>query len=162
MTVRDETETDRAAVHAIVHAAFGQENEAVLVDRLRAGGDAQISLVAVDASGVIGHVMFSEMIAPFRALGLAPVSVAPERQGQGTGTRLIEAGIRQARALGYDAVFVLGDQNYYSRFGFDAAAAVGYVSPYAGPHLAILTLTDGPLPRAGRVDYAPAFADGGL
>ncbi len=102
------------------------------------------------------------MSAPFPALGLAPVSVTPARQGQGVGSRLIEAAIQRARDLGYEAIVVLGDQRYYSRFGFDAAAASGYASPYAGPHLALLKLPERTLPSEGRIDYAPAFDEAGL
>jgi putative acetyltransferase len=162
LMVRDETPADHAAVYEIVDAAFGEPGEAKLVDRLRSDGAAVVSLVAEEAGDLLGHIMLSEMTAPFRALGLAPVSVAPARQSQGIGSRLIEAAIGRARVLGYDAIFVLGDQRYYARFGFDVAAASGFTSPYAGPHLAMLTLTDQPLPREGRVDYAPAFEEAGL
>jgi len=163
MIVRDEAPADHAAVHALVHAAFGQADEAVLVDRLRETGDSRVSLVAEEEDGVIvGHILLSEMSAPFRALGLAPVSVTPERQGQGLGSRLIEAAIERARAMGYAAIVVLGDQAYYGRFGFEVEAAEGYASPYAGPHLALLRLTDEALPKGRRLDYAPPFEEGGL
>lgn len=157
MIIRDEKPADRAGVREVVLAAFGGHQEADLVDRLRADGDAEISLVAVDGTRIVGHVLFSPMSAPFRALGLAPVSVLPDRQGTGIGSLLIRAGLERAELGGWQGVFVLGEPAYYRRFGFDAALAGGFASPYAGPNLLALAL-GGPLPAtAGRVDYAPAF-----
>jgi putative acetyltransferase len=155
-SIRAEHPADRAAIHAVVAAAFGQPDEADLVDSLRYGGHAVVSLVAEEDSGVVGHVMLSAMQAPFRALGLAPVSVTPDRQSAGVGSALIIEAIRLAREASYAAVFVLGDQAYYSRFGFDVDAATGFASPYAGAHFAVLALE--PLPvTTGAVAYAPAF-----
>ena len=62
-----------------------------------------------------------------------------------------------ARRDGWRLVFVLGDPGYYGRFGFSAAAAAPFESPYAGPYLMALALGEGPLPGFGRFDYAPAF-----
>ncbi len=158
MIIRDETPSDHAAVRDLVAAAFGQPDEADLVERLRADGDAAIALVAEDNGSVVGHILFSRMQAPFRALGLAPVSVAPERQGTGIGSRLIRAGLERAQAEGWQGVFVLGDPAYYRRFGFDPALAKGFTSAYSGPYLMAIAL-GGELPeRQGPVDYAPAFA----
>jgi len=156
MQVRPEQPADRAAIHAVVVAAFGQKDEADLVDVLRDAGDAVVSLVAVEGDRVVGHVMLSAMQAPFRALGLAPVSVVPDRQSAGLGSALIVEAVRLAHEAGYAAIFVLGDQAYYSRFGFDVEAAAAFSSPYAGHHFAVLALQ--PLPTTtGAVEYAPAF-----
>lgn len=157
---RSETPEDAAGIHALVAAAFGRVDEADLVDRLRADGDALISWVAVDAeaNALIGHVMFSPMAAPFWALGMAPVSVRPDWQGRGIGSALIRAGLNLARNEGWAGVFVLGDPAYYGRFGFEAALAAGFASPYAGPHLMAQSLA-GELPAlAGEIAYAPAFS----
>lgn len=155
---RDETEADHKAVREIVTAAFGREDEADLVEALRRSGEAEISLVAEDEGVVVGHVMFSPMTAPFRALGLAPVSVTPKRQMFGIGGALIRNGLDRARAAGWDAVFVLGDPEYYTRFGFDPKLAAGFASPYAGPNFMALALS-GDLPQiSGKVEYAQPFS----
>ena len=159
MLIRDEGPADAPAVRALVEAAFGRPLEANLIDRLRADGDAAISLVAVDGGEVVGHVLFSGMAPPFRALALAPVSVAPHRQRSGVGTRLIRVGLARAKDGGWRGVFVLGDPAYYRRFGFDPAVARGFASDYAGPHLMALAPGGGDLPATGgRIDHAPAFA----
>ena len=145
-------------MRAVVIAAFGQVEEADLVEAVRNAGDATIALVAERGGAVVGHVMFSPMHEPERCLGLAPVSVVPESQGQGIGAALIRAGIERARHEGWRGVFVLGHADYYPRFGFSPEAARDFASPFAGPHFMFLPLTtDAPL--EGRARYAAAFGD---
>jgi putative acetyltransferase len=156
--VRTEGADDAADIRDVVTAAFGRSGEADLVDRLRKGGDSVVSLVAVERRRIVGHVMLSWMTAPFRALGLAPVSVAPDQQRRGIGSLLIRTALERATRDGWEVVVVLGDPAYYSRFGFDPALASGFESPYAGPYLMALCLKGPLLVRTGRLDYAPAFA----
>ena len=71
---------------------------------------------------------------------------------------MIRAGLARAKKDGWEAVFVLGSPDYYTRFGFDVSLASGFQSPYAGPYLMVLALQDSGLPTAtGAVSYAPAF-----
>lgn len=158
VTVRPERAGDLEAIDDVVIRAFGRDDEARLVAQLRRDGDATTSLVAVAGDVVIGHVMLSPMSAPFRALGLAPVSVAPKHQKQGVGAALIDAAVVQARQGGWSAIFVLGDPAYYGRFGFRADLAAGFSSPYAGPHFMVLPLTDELPVASGKVSYAAAFS----
>ncbi|GGC61869.1 GNAT family N-acetyltransferase [Chelatococcus reniformis] len=158
MIVRAEEPGDRRAIRAVLEAAFPTPAEAGLVDRLRADGNTEISLVAVDEGAIVGHVMFSRIAAEFRALGLAPVAVLPTRQRSGIGSRLIRSGLARAEADLWRLAFVLGDPPYYRRFGFDPALASGFTSPYAGPYFMALALTRPLPPLSGRIDYAPAFA----
>jgi putative acetyltransferase len=157
--IREEAPADIAGIRAVVEAAFSRPDEADLVARLRAEGGSITSLVAADEDSIVGHVMLSKMAAPFRALGLAPVSVAPHRQRTGIGSALIRSGLEKAAAGGWESVFVLGEPAYYARFGFSAALASGFASPYVGPYLVALAL-NGPLPAiAGKIEYAAAFRD---
>ena len=158
-TIRPERSGDEAGIADIVERAFGRPDEARLAERLRADGDAMISLVTEEEGAIVAHVLLSRMDAPLRALGLAPVSVAPERQRRGIGSALVREALDVARSDGWEAVFVLGDPVYYRRFGFRARLAAGFGSPYAGPYLMALALS-GSLPATeGRIDYAPAFSD---
>lgn len=155
--IRNEERDDIPEVRKIVQEAFLQPAEAKLVDRLRADGEAVISGVAVDAGQIVGHIMFSRMDAPFRALGLAPVAVKPGLQGNGIGSELIRWGLAKAKSNGWRGIFVLGDPKYYERFGFSVALASGFESPYAGEHFMAIAL-DGDLPATfGKVEYADAF-----
>ena len=123
MKVREEIPADRAAIRALHLSAFPTEDEADLVDRLRDDGDIVFSLVSEVADCLTGHALFSRMTAPFRALGLGPVAVFPEWRAQGMAARLIETGLDLAAEARWEAVFVLGEPAYYTRFGFDAAQA---------------------------------------
>ena len=157
--VRPERPSDPPAIRSLLQQAFPTSAEADLVDRLRRDGDCVLSLVAEAEGEVVGHILFSAMAAPFRALGLAPVAVRPDGQWRGIGDALIRQGLALAAAGEWEGVFVLGEPAYYTRFGFDAALARGFGSPYAGPNLMALSLREDALPaREGPVSYAPAFA----
>ncbi len=159
MRIRIERGEDFEGVRRLHLASFSSADEADLVERLRATGDAEISLVAEDEGQVVGHVMFSRMNAPFKALGLAPVAVQAEQRRRGIAARLIEEGVKRARETGWEAVFVLGEPGYYGRFGFSAELAEPFDCAYAGPYLMALFLQGDELPaRSGTVSYAPAFA----
>ncbi|TCL01105.1 putative acetyltransferase [Shimia isoporae] len=157
MDIRLETPDDIAPIRALTEAAFGQPDEARLVDMLRDDGDAAISFVAVQDGHIIGHVLFSPMAAPVRTLGLAPVSVAPDHQKQGIGAQLIRRGLSQAQLDGWQASFVLGNPAYYSRFGYSVETAKGFTNQFAGPYFMALELTPGALEKPFPVSYAAAF-----
>ena len=155
--IRHEEPPDIPAIRKIVEEAFLRPAEARLVDRLRADGESVTSALAVDSGRIVGHIMFSRMKAPFRALGLAPVAVTPSLQRNGIGSQLIQWGLAKAKANEWQGVFVLGDPKFYGSFGFSAALASGFESPYAGEHFMALAL-NGVLPAtSGRVEYADAF-----
>lgn len=163
--VRPETRDDRDGVRRVHELAFGQPDEATLVDRLRAAGDAAVSLVAARDGAVVGHILFSPVrIEGARALGLAPMAVLPALQRRGIGSRLVRDGLARCRALGVDGVVVLGHPEYYPRFGFVPASRCGLVSTYDVPDEVFMALELVPGALAGRpgddarvVRYAPAF-----
>lgn len=158
MIVRDEMAADAQSVDRLLRTAFSTDAEAQLVARLRGDGDAAIALVADDGGVIAGHVLFSPMRANIRALGLGPLAVAERLRGRGTGTLLVTAGIARARMAGWQAIFVLGDPNYYRRFGFSPEVARRFDNKYAGPHFMALPLDqDNATAFAGPVDYARAF-----
>ena len=158
MIVRSQTQQDDRAVFEVVACAFGRRAEAQLVDALRQAGDLVVSLVAEEEGRVIGHVGLSRMEAPFPALALAPLSVSPPRQRKGVGSSLVREAIRRAGGESWSAIFVLGNPDYYRRFGFDVDAAAGFSSPYAGRHFMMLPLSPKVYPMAGDLNYPPAFA----
>lgn len=168
LVIRAATAADADTIDALVRAAFagtdfGHQGEAELVRMLEVDGDALVSLVAEADGAIVGHVLFSRMAveadgAPLSAAGLAPVSVAPERQGQGIGGALIRAGLDALRGQGVRMSFVLGHADYYPRFGYSPDLAARFASPFAGPHFMAMMLDDTARPVAGRADYAPAFA----
>jgi putative acetyltransferase len=157
LAIREETPADFAAIRAVNEAAFAGAQEADLVDALRRDGDLLLSLVA-DDGGVIGHVAFSRMqVEGDPAVALAPVAVLPAQHRRGIGTALIEDGLRRLKHVGETLVFVLGAPAYYGRFGFAAAPAARFETPYPGPYFQSLALSPG-APSSGAVRYARAFA----
>ena len=159
MIVTLETPGDTQAIRIVEERAFGQRDEARLVDDLRAAGDAVFSLVAVKDGIIAGHAMFSRMLAPFPALALGPIAVLLEYRRTGIASALIREGIARSEAAGWLGIFVLGDPAFYRRFGFSAASARGFTSPYAGPHLMALPLGGNELSTSTDViEHAPAFA----
>lgn len=168
--VREERPDDRAAVHAVVAAAFGRPDEADLVDRLRAAGEVVMSLVAEAPAGadgaaadIVGHVLFSPL--PLTGAGhavpaaaLAPLAVRPEHHGQGVGSALVREGLARLEAMRVPAVVVLGDPDYYRRFGFRADLAARLVAPFSGGAFMAVELVPGTLAAGGlTARYASAF-----
>ncbi|HYH64756.1 MAG TPA: N-acetyltransferase [Urbifossiella sp.] len=161
--VRDETPADHVAVRGVVRAAFGHDDEADLVDALRAGGFVRAAFVAEVNGEVVGHVLFTRLPVEtadgvVETLALAPMAVAPEWQRRGVGSDLIHAALAACRERGHRAVVVLGHVEYYPRFGFSSALAERLRSPFPGPHFMALELVPGALDGVeGKVCYAPPF-----
>ena len=158
MHVRDEAPGESLKVRRVVEAAFGQADEADLVDALRASGDVVLSLVAEDEDEIVGHLLFSKLQAPSHCLALAPLAVLPRHQTQGIGTALVEEGLARAKRDAWQAVFVLGDPDYYGRFGFALSSTEKFETTYPKSHFMALDLVPRALSkRDGAVIYAPPF-----
>lgn len=163
MNIRPEKPGDEAAIGEVVAAAFGGQAEADLVTRLRDSGDLLLSLVVEDAGKIISHGAFSRVWIErdgtrTPGVSLAPVAVLPQAQRKGTARALIGAGHLRLKLLGETIVFVLGDPDYYKRFGFSHELAKTFTCVYQGEHLQALRLsTDAP--TSGEVIYSAAFAD---
>jgi putative acetyltransferase len=160
MIVREAIPRDYPAIRAVVRHAFGQSDEADLVEQLRADGDVLVELVAGDDTAITGHILYSRLRIErdgetIEAAALAPVSVLPAFQRLGIGKALIEAGDAKCAALGCVAIIVLGHPEYYPQFGYSALAAESLNAPFSGPAFMALALRPGAL--SGRVRYAAAF-----
>ncbi len=145
MDIRAEKPEDVNAIHQVNREAFRRENEAILVDQLR-GIASTISFVAAQSEQIVGHLFFSPVTingqcsSQLLILGLAPVAVLPNYQRQGIGSLLIQQGLEACRQSNCDAVVVLGDRQYYSRFGFMAASTQGLRCEYDVPDEAFMVL----------------------
>ncbi|OGC76663.1 MAG: GNAT family N-acetyltransferase [candidate division Zixibacteria bacterium RBG_16_40_9] len=163
--IRAETLEDHSAVRKVNELAFGQPNEAALVDALRRAAHPHISLVAVIEGQIVGHIFFSPVSieserSTFTALGLAPMAVLPEYQKQGIGSALVREGLRECQRIGYDIVVVVGHAKYYPRFGFTPAKQKGLRCEYDVPDevFMVAELKPGTLAgRQGLVKYHPEF-----
>lgn len=168
MKLRQETPADAGAIRAVTEAAFAgaahsSGSEGAIVDALRDEGTLALSLVADDGGRIVGHVAFSPVVIGRPAgggagwLGLGPVSVSPERQGQGIGGALIAEGLARLVARGARGCVVLGEPAYYRRFGFAPDAALRFEG--APPEYFLCRSFAGEVP-AGAVAYRPAFSAG--
>ena len=161
--IRPEMPTDHAAIREANRLAFGQDDEARLVEALRDGGYVRASLVAEEGGEIVGHILFSDLpivtpggIVP--ALSLAPMAVIPSHQRQGIGSMLVWEGLRTCAEAGHRIVVVLGHPEFYPRFGFSAMMAGRLRSPYSGPAFMALELVPGALEGVdGEVRYPPPF-----
>ena len=126
LTIRQESPSDIPAIHALTEAAFldaphASHTEQFLVDALRKAGALSISLVAEDDGVTLGHVAVSPVSISDGApgwYGLGPISVTPERQRQGIGSRLMVEVLQGLREVGASGCVLVGDPAYYARFGF--------------------------------------------
>ena len=149
-------------IEAVVRAAFDNSShgEAGIVAEVRTEGRALVEMVAETGGRIVGHILFSRMrCVPDRFVaGLGPLAVSPAHQSTGIGSTLSRAGIDACRALGAEAIVVLGHPPYYPRFGFSAEAARQVASPFAGsPAFMAMALKDGALDAPIKVDYPAAF-----
>lgn len=157
MSIRLETSADVIQIGTVHLASFPTADEAKLVDDLRAK-DAIYSLVATQQDTVIGHCSFSRMTSPTNTLDLGPVAVLPEFREQGVANRMIRAGLNLAIQDEWTAVFVLGNPQYYQRFGFDPKIAERVSSPYGDPAFMALTINAAEFNRlSGPAQYPSAF-----
>jgi putative acetyltransferase len=166
--IRPERDADHAAIAEVVRAAFvGHPDEvALFVDRIRASEQfvPDLALVAEDSSGVIAHVMLSWVGVDGGSrptiLNLTPMSVRPDRQRIGVGSRLIRNALIRVEEAGEPAVMVEGIAAYYPRFGFERASALGFISPHPTiPDEAFMVkrLRGYSPDLAGRIVYPAAF-----
>ena len=125
--IRSSTHDDRLAIEALYPVAFPDEDLLPLVSDLLGHPGLVTSLVATLDSQIAGHVIFTRcglVDDGVNASLLAPLAVAPARQGHGIGSALVRAGLQRLRDAGVACVYVLGDPAFYQRFGFMPEASV--------------------------------------
>ncbi|MBF2075216.1 MAG: N-acetyltransferase [Synechococcales cyanobacterium C42_A2020_086] len=126
LTIRPEIPADCAPIRSLITAAFlkashTSHTESLIVDALRSSGNLTLSLVAEVNGQLVGHVAISPVTLSEGNqgwYGLGPVAVAPKHQGQGIGTQLIQRALAALREFGAAGCVVLGEPQYYRRFGF--------------------------------------------
>ena len=169
--IRAERPDDVDVVRRLEHAAFlghphhapGQAPvEPLIVDALRDAGALTLSLVAEVNRELVGHIAFSPVVVggPQGAsngwYGLGPVAVRPDQQRQGIGAALVQDGVRRLRSRDDSGgVVLVGEPDYYGRFGFRAEACLTY--PGVPPEF-FLCLPFGDGVPSGTVTYHPAFS----
>ncbi len=165
ISIRPEISADYGAIHDLVSEVFQQtygsgEKEAELVEQLRQRSEygPTISLVAEIDGVVAGHILFSAVRLIERpniaVCALAPLGVYRQFQKQGIGSKLILAGLKECANQGYQAVFVQGSLEYYTRFGFKPISRTRLQTIFLSDYDMVLELEAGILDNvSGLVDY---------
>ncbi len=146
--IRSSQVDDGPAILSVVRRAFsgltrdGHEETEIVTETWRRGASPMgLELVAEDESTIVGHVLAGVgSLGGMPTIGIAPLSVLPERQRQGVGTALISALLARVEADGWPMAVLLGDPGYYSRFGFQPSARYGITYRPAGannPHFMV-------------------------
>jgi putative acetyltransferase len=164
-TIRDARLEDIPAIYDLTKRAFAPMpfaggNEQDLINTARDAGALSISLVAEIGSRIVGHVAFTPAMAADNTLGwfgLGPVAVEPELQRKGIGQQLINEGLRKLRAWNAAGCIVVGDPNYYQRFGFRLSPAL---TPASQPPEYYMMLSLTALQPNAVVDFHPLFSEG--
>ena len=162
MNIRSERGGDEPAIHELTLKAFepmpySDGSEAPIADQLRKDGDLTISLVATNETGIIGHLAFSPVAIGGEHggwYGLGPVSVHPDFQKLGIGSKLINEGLLQLEALKAVGCVLVGNPDFYRRFGFRSDGNLTYADV---PHQYIQWLSFGSHSARGVLKLAPAF-----
>ncbi len=125
--IRNETNADISAISEVTVAAFktlevSNQTEHFIIEALRTAHALTLSLVAEIGGRIVGHIAFSPVTLSDGTrdwYGLGPVSVLPEYQRQGIGTRLIKEGLSRLKDFNAAGCCVVGHPEYYRKFGFE-------------------------------------------
>ncbi|NEX93159.1 N-acetyltransferase [Caulobacter sp. 17J65-9] len=127
-----ETAADAARVDALVADAFGPGRFAKTAERLREGNApvASLSFVAhADGEAIATVRLWPVRIGETPVVFLGPIAVERAWRSEGVGAALVEACCAAARAEGWRAVLLVGDEPYFGRFGFVRAPDVRLPGP---------------------------------
>jgi putative acetyltransferase len=166
--VREERPADIQRIRELNLLAFGQPEEADIVDRLRHNCGDILSMVALKDNTVVGHLLFSPIViegdsGALQGMALGPMAVLPEFQRQGVGSELMTTGISQMKKRGCPFLILIGHPEYYPRFGFLPARGLGIECEWEVPDEAFMMLV---LDEAtmngvtGTAKYRPEFSGG--
>ena len=133
--VRLEAEGEVGVIAGVVEAAFGGERVPRLLEELRNSTAWRgLSYVATVDGNLAAHVAFTRGWIDAQArlvevLILSPMSVVPDYQRQGIGSRLIRDALTSLHQRDDPLVFLEGDPRFYSRFGFRPGGEAGFLRP---------------------------------
>ncbi len=159
LIIRQEKPSEYPTIYTLVQLAFqtakvSNGNEQDFVNKLRESSNyiPELALVAEEDGKIVGHIMLTKTTVAtserkIEALLIAPLSVALEYRNRGIGSKLVLASFEVAKKMGYNAVFVVGDPEFYGRFGFKASVSFGirHVPVIGDQYVMVYELTSGAL-----------------
>ena len=132
ITLKNERDEHAPAIERLLDASFGESRWHKTCQRLREGQAPirNLSLVALGRGALVGTVRLWPVLAGRRrALLLGPLAVDPAWRDQGVGAALMAEAMRRAKGEGEKSVILVGDEDYYGRFGFKTNATTGLHLP---------------------------------
>ena len=123
LTILTETANDAQAIERLHERTFGPGRFVLSAYRIREHVEhlLDLSFTARIGTLLVGSVrQLPVVIGDTKALLLGPLTVEPPFRGRGVGRALLERALRDARAKGHRLVFLVGDETYYRRVGFEA------------------------------------------
>jgi predicted N-acetyltransferase YhbS len=172
ITLRNETEEDYRIVEELTREAFWNVhvpgcNEHYLVHIMRNSEQfiPQLDFVAELKGKIVGNIMYMHSTVTddddktYAVITFGPISVLPKHQNKGIGSKLIEHSMKLARDMGYSAILIYGDPEYYNRFGFVPAENYGIRSS-AGIYAAALQARE--LSHGALNDISGKFIEGDI
>lgn len=162
MMIREETQADIEAITEITKQAFenhpfSRNTEQFIIHALRTANAMTVSLVAEIDGTIVGHIAFSPVTFTDGSknwYGLGPISVRPAYQKQGIGSSLVNEGLRLLKDADAEGCVVVGEPNYYERFGFKSPDGLEHEGV---GHENFLALPFGGQIPQGIVEFHPAF-----
>jgi predicted N-acetyltransferase YhbS len=148
-------------IEKLLDAAFGEDRHGRTAYRLREGSTAidPLSFAISDDDLIASIQCWPVGIGARRLVLVGPVAVDPAHQNEGHGSRLMQAMLDASSAMGNPAMVMIGDPEYYGRFGFTAEATSGWSLPGPWEARRLLTRNAGEhvLPAAGLLERADAL-----
>ncbi len=91
----------------------------------------ELDFVAIADGKIVGNVVYLKSVIKadngitYEVLSLGPIAVHPDYQRTGIGKAMIDHSRNIARQMGFKAILLCGEPNYYSRQGFVPAETLG-------------------------------------
>lgn len=150
MQIRKATPQDYETIYKFVQIAFatadvsdGTEQDFVVQLRQSANYLSDLEFVAVEDNEIIGHIMLTKQAVntnkPLHAVLVAPLSVKQNLRSTGIGSSLTQYALKQAEIAGFKAAFLLGNPDYYKRFGFKETGYYNIKNESSVPDKYVLT-----------------------
>ena len=124
MKIRKLTPENFGKAYALLHQAFPRSTyEIQLAEKFHKNEKAVHEWVCIHTNTIIAYIAFSNAYNGSDICGvhLAPMAVKPDFQKQGVGSELLRFALRQPE-IKDKTIFVLGDPNFYKKFGFEPCA----------------------------------------
>lgn len=142
MELRLENEKDYFEVENLTREAFWDVyrpgcNEHLVINKLRQSDSfiKDLDYVLIEDNKIVGNIVYSKMFTGSEGkmsnevIAFGPISVHPDFQRKGLGKKMIEYTLDKAKDLGYKAVLITGNNNYYNPLGFESASRYNIYLP---------------------------------